>query len=45
MNATHTINNFNKSRDRMKRLCALSRIDDTKNANFDEGVLILSALF
>ena len=31
----------------MKKLCALSRIkffsqqDDTKNANFDEGVLIL----
>ena len=46
-NATLTINNFKKTSDRMKKLCALSRIkffsqqDDTKNANFDEGVLIL----
>ena len=49
-NATFTINNFKKTRDRMKKLCALSRIkffsqqDDTKNANFDEGVLILLPL-
>ena len=46
-----TINNFKKTRDRMKKLCALSRIQffsqqgDTKNANFDEGVLILWPLF
>ena len=45
------INNFKKTRDRMKKLCALSRInvfsqqDDTKNANFDESVLILWPLF
>ena len=45
-NATLTINNFKKTRDIMKK-CALSRIkffsqqEDTKNANFDEGVLIL----
>ena len=50
-NATLTINNFKKTWDRMKKLCALSRIkffshqDDTKNANFDEGVLILWPLF
>ena len=50
-NATLTINNFKKTRDRMKKLCASSRIkffsqqDDTKNANFDEGVLILWPLF
>ena len=50
-NATLTINNFKKTMDRMKKLCALSRIkflsqqDDTKNANFDEGVLILWPLF
>ena len=50
-NATLTINNFKKTRDRMKKLCALSRIqffsqqDDTKNANFDEGILILWRLF
>ena len=37
-NATLKINNFKKTRDRMKKLCALSRIkffsqqDDTKNA-------------
>ena len=46
-NATLTINNFKKTRDRMKKLCALLRIkfffqqDDTKIVNFDEGVLIL----
>ena len=45
-NATLTINYFKKTRDRMKKLCALLRIkffsqqDDTNNANFDEGVLI-----
>ena len=43
MNATLTINNFKKTRDRMKKLCALLRIkffsqqDDTKIVNFDEG--------
>ena len=36
-NATLTINNFKKTRDSMKKLCALLRID-TKNANFDEGI-------
>ena len=41
-NATLTINNFNKTRDRMKKLCALLRIklfsqrDDTKIVNFDD---------
>ena len=46
-NATPTINNFKKTRDRVKKLCALWRIkffsqqDDTKIINFDEGVLIL----
>ena len=50
-NATLTINNFKKTRDRMKKLCALSRIksfsqqDDPNNANFDEGVSILWPLF
>ena len=50
-NAILTINNFKKTRNRMKKLCALSRIkffsqqDDTKNANFDEGILILWPLF
>ena len=40
-NATLTINNFKKRRDRMKKLCALLRIkfftqqDDTKIVNFD----------
>ena len=39
------INNFKKTRDRMKKLCALlcmkfSPQDDTKIVNFDEGVLI-----
>ena len=48
---TLTINNFKKTRDRMKKLCALLRIkfffqqDDTKIVNFDEGVLILEPLF
>ena len=50
-NATHMINNFKKSRDRMKKLCALLRIklffeqDDTKTVNFDKGVLILEPFF
>ena len=50
-NATLTINNFKKTRDRMKKLCALLRIkffsqqDDTKIVNFDEAVLILCPFF
>ena len=50
-NATLTINNFKKTRDRMKKLCAILRIqffpqqDDTKIVNFDEGVLILWPFF
>ena len=46
-NATLTINDFKKSRDKMKKFCALLRIkffsqqDDTKIVNCDEGVLIL----
>ena len=46
-NATLTINNFKKKRDRMKKLCALLCIkfypqqDETKIINFDEGDLIL----
>ena len=48
-NATLTINNFKKTRDRIKKLFALLHIkfffqqDDTKivMVNFDEGVLIL----
>ena len=50
-NATLTINNFKKTRDRMKQLCALlcikffSQQDDTKIVNFDEGVLILWPFF
>ena len=50
-NATLTINNFKKTRDRMKKLCALLRIkffsqqDDTKIVNFDKGVLILWPFF
>ena len=50
-NATLTINNFKKTRDRMKKLCALLCIkfffqqDDTKIVNFDEGVLILEPFF
>ena len=45
--ATLTINNFKKRRDRIKKLCALLCIkffpqqDDTKIINFDEGILIL----
>ena len=42
------INNFKKTRDRMKKLCALlcnikffSQQDDAKIVNFDEGFLIL----
>ena len=50
-NATLTINNFKKPRDRMKTLCALLRMkffsqqDDTKNVNFGEGVLIIWPFF
>ena len=50
-NATLTINNFKKTRDRMKKLCALLRIeffseqDDTKIIKFDEGILILWPFF
>ena len=50
-NATLTINNFKKTRYRMKNLCAFLRIkfffqqDDTKIVNFDEGVLILDPFF
>ena len=50
-NATLTINNFKKTRDRMKKLCTLLSIklffqqDDTKIVNFDEGVLILEPFF
>ena len=50
-NATLTINNFKKTRDRMKQLCALLRIqcfspqDDTKTVNFDEGFWILWPFF
>ena len=46
-NATLTINNFKKTRDRMKKLDVLLRIKfvsqqtDTKIINFDEGILIL----
>ena len=49
-NATLTINNFKKTRDRMKT-CALwhikffSQQDDTKIVNFDEGVLIILPFF
>ena len=50
-NATPMINNFKKTRDRMKELCALMHIkffsqhNDTKIINFDEGVLILWPFF
>ena len=50
-NATLTINNFKKTRARMKKLFALLRIkffsqqDDPKIGNFDEGVLILWPFF
>ena len=50
-NATLKINNFKKTRDRMKKLCALLCVkffpqqDDTKIVNFDEGVLILWPFF
>ena len=50
-NATLTINNSKKTRDRMKKLCTLLRIkffsqqDDAKIVNFDEGVLILWPFF
>ena len=46
-NATPTINNSKKTRDRMKELCALVHLkffyeqDGTKILHFDEGVLIL----
>ena len=47
----NTINNFKKTRDKMKTLCALLRIkffsqqDDTKIVNFDYCVLILWPFF
>ena len=50
-NATPTINDFKKTRDRIKKSRALLRIkffshqDDTKIINFDEGVLILWPFF
>ena len=50
-NATLMINNFKKTKDRMKKLCALLRIkffshqDDTQIVNFVEGVLILWPFF
>ena len=50
-NATPTINNFKKNRDRLNKLCALLGIkfffqqDDTKIINFEEGVLILWPFF
>ena len=50
-NATLSINNFKKTRDRMKKLCALlpielfSEQEDTKIVNFEEGVLILWPFF
>ena len=46
-NATLTINTFKKTRDKMRKLCALMRIEffpqqnDTNIIDFDEGVLIL----
>ena len=46
-----TINNFKKTREKMKRLCALvcieffSQQNDTKINDFDEGVLILEPCF
>ena len=50
-NATPTINNFKKTREKMKELCALMRTEffsqqnDTKIINLDEGVLILWPFF
>ena len=50
-NATLTINDFKKTRDRINELCPLLRIkfffqkDDTKIINFDEGVWILWPFF
>ena len=50
-NTTLMINNFKKTRDRMKKLCASLRIkffsqqDDTKIINFDEGFFILWPCF
>ena len=50
-NATHTINNFKKTRDRMKKVCTLLCVKffpqqgDTKIVSFDEGVLILWPFF
>ena len=51
MNATFTINNFKKPREKIKKLCALMSIEfffqqnDTKIINFDGGVLILWPFF
>ena len=50
-NATPTIDNFKKTRGKIKKLCAIMRIEffsqqnDTKIINFDEGVLILWPFF
>ena len=50
-NATLTINDFKKTRDRINKLCPLLRIkfsfqqDDTKIINFDEGRLDSMAVF
>ena len=49
--ASPTINNFKKTRDRIKKLRLLMRIqfffqqDDTKIINFDEGILNLCPFF
>ena len=50
-NATLTINDFKKTRNRINKLCPLLRIkfffqrDDTKIIHFDEGVWILWPFF
>ena len=50
-NATLMINNLKKTKDRMKKVCALLHIkffsqqEDTQIFNFDEGVLILWPFF
>ena len=50
-NVTPTINDFKRTSDRMKKLCALLCVnvffqqDDTKIINFDESVLILYGRF
>ena len=50
-NATITINNFKKTREKMKKLYALMRIkffsqqNDSKNIHFDQSILILWPFF